>query len=85
MWKKTFPCNQCPKTFSEGGHLKTHLRMHSGENPFPCKKYPKAFSVPSSLKTHLRTHSGKKPFPCKKCLKFLYNWTNRSKECKSMS
>ena len=66
---KTFPCNWCPKTFSNGGDLKTHLRIHSDEKPFPCNQCPKAFLTGGNLKTHLRTHSGEKPYPCNQCYK----------------
>ena len=52
--EKPFPCNQCPKAFSDRGYLNKHLRTHSCEKIFPCNQCPKALSDGGHLKRHLR-------------------------------
>ena len=60
--KKSFSCSLCYKSFSDGGHMKTHLRTHSGENQFPCNQCPKTFSNGRNLKTQIWTHLGEYHF-----------------------
>ena len=55
--EKPYPCNQCPKAFSDSRHLKKHLRINSGEKTYTCNQCLKAFSQSDSLKKHLRIHS----------------------------
>ena len=47
-------CNQCKYTSSNKGHLRTHLKMHSGE------KCDYASYRASNLMKHLKTNSGEK-------------------------
>ena len=41
---KPYPCNRCPKAFSDCGNLKKHVIIHSGQRPYSCNQCPKAFN-----------------------------------------
>ena len=57
-------CNQCKYTSSNAGHLRTHLKRHSGEKTNKCNQCDYASVEASKLRTHLKTHSGKKSNKC---------------------
>ena len=48
-------------------HLRTRLKIHSGEKSNKCNKCEYASSHAGHLKTHLITHSGEKSNKCNKC------------------
>ncbi|XP_045699542.1 histone-lysine N-methyltransferase PRDM9-like isoform X2 [Phyllostomus hastatus] len=57
----------CWQGFSDGSHLITHQRTHSGEKPYVCRECGRGFSQKSHLIIHQRTHSGDKPYVCREC------------------
>ena len=58
--QKPNKCNQCEYASSNAGHLRTHLKTHSGEKPNKCNQCDYASSYASDLRKHLKTHSGEK-------------------------
>lgn len=62
-----FPCNLCPKRFSNLEALHIHLSMHSGSRPHQCHVCSKAFFRKRELDRHIATHTGMKPFKCMNC------------------
>ena len=65
--KKTNKCNQCDYASSQVGHLKRHLKTHSGERSNKCNQCDFVSSQAGHLKTHLKIHSGEKPNKCTQC------------------
>lgn len=64
---RDFLCSECGKTFVYSYDLKSHSRIHKGENPHLCSTCGKAFLRLASLERHIRTHTGEKPYPCTTC------------------
>ncbi|RUS86934.1 hypothetical protein EGW08_005339, partial [Elysia chlorotica] len=66
-------CNICSAQFKNKGHLRVHLRVHSGDRPFSCAICGAAFSEKSKLTKHQRKHTGEKPYTCATCNK-QFSW-----------
>ena len=64
---KSNDCNQRGYATSHAGHLKTHLKTHSGEKSDKCNQCDYAFSSPSNLRAHMKIHSGEKSNKCNQC------------------
>uniref|UniRef100_A0A4Y0BHW2 Protein krueppel n=1 Tax=Anopheles funestus TaxID=62324 RepID=A0A4Y0BHW2_ANOFN len=58
-------CNQCGKTVSSAAYLRTHLRLHSNDEPFSCTLCGARFKLHTYLKWHMALHTG--VHKCKEC------------------
>lgn len=60
-------CPICAKRFKESGHLKDHVRIHTGEKPYRCKECGVNFRQSGTLTLHMRIHTGERPYQCTDC------------------
>ena len=65
--EKSNKCNLCDYASSHAGHLRTHMKMHSGEKLNKCNLCDFASIQAGNLRTHLKTHSGEKSNKCSQC------------------
>ncbi|XP_010776711.1 zinc finger protein 613-like [Notothenia coriiceps] len=49
---KPFSCSVCKKAFSKSGHLKEHMRVHTGEEIYSCNVCDRRFKWCSDFKRH---------------------------------
>ena len=57
-------CNQCDYESSRADHLRTHLKMHSGEKSNKCNQCDYASSGAGNSRTHFKMHSEEKSNKC---------------------
>ncbi|XP_029399214.1 zinc finger protein 445 isoform X2 [Mus pahari] len=52
--EKTFPCQNCGKTFTQKKSLIEHQRIHTGEKPYQCSGCGETFTYRSSYIIHMK-------------------------------
>ena len=73
---KSNKCNQCDYASSRAGHLREHLKRHSGEKFNKCKQCDFASSYARALRDHLKTYCGENPQKMQLVWLCILNWHN---------
>lgn len=67
--KRSFPCDECNKSFTEWSNLSQHKRfIHRKVLSFMCEQCGKAFAKASCLRRHSITHTGMRVCHAKRAL-----------------
>ncbi|XP_034018868.1 zinc finger protein 132-like isoform X2 [Thalassophryne amazonica] len=69
--EERFCCTTCSKSFKFQSLLKSHQRIHTGEQPFLCSQCGQSFSFKQSLERHNRIHKLGRKYECLICGKFF--------------
>ncbi|XP_055941698.1 gastrula zinc finger protein XlCGF49.1-like [Argiope bruennichi] len=67
--KGMYSCSLCSYSTSVETRLRSHEKIHIGEQKFFCPVCERSFNKKSNLKVHLRLHSGNLPYECPACKK----------------
>ncbi|XP_014227776.1 zinc finger protein Pegasus [Trichogramma pretiosum] len=65
--RKTFECDVCNMTFSNGANMRRHKMRHTGVKPYECRICQKRFFRKDHLAEHFTTHSKVLPYHCPIC------------------
>lgn len=72
---RPYRCHLCRAQFRQNGHLKSHIRTHTGERPYKCRICGLSFTQSGAVRRHELRHRGQKPTICDLCGKqFTHLW-----------
>lgn len=70
--KPQYECDECHTVFAVKRELRTHMRIHSGEQPHTCTQCGKQFGTRQLLKKHWMWHTGERSHVCPHCGKAFF-------------